>query len=664
MSKSKKKKVKDRKQKRAARPSLPRHLEEGLSEAEEYLDHGEWEESLDVLQSLEKRYPRSEEVLLCLYNVYLKMEDDQELLNVCRRLHGLRPKDPEIILALGESYMNNFFPFLSCRTFQQFLEQWPNHPEAEKVRELLEETKSQRETLLAELGVQGEEGRELAERHEEVQCLTAQRDYAASQRMAEQLIADLPNFLPAWNNLSLACFAAGDLDSAIDAARKVLQIAPDNYHALANLAHYLFLRGRTDEARTTAERLKNVSSPQADIWIKKAEVFSLFGDDETVLEILHGAEAAGQSRSSVHAAYLYHLAAVAAYRLDRESEAMRYWEEAEKLQPGCGEAEDNLKDLEQPVGERHAAWPFSLAQWISEKTLRQLTSYLRGPSRQPLSEEAARQQAQRFFLEHPEMNTILSALLDRGDPVGREFAMRIASLAKTPEMLAALRDFAFGRRGPDQMRLDAASSASQAGLLPSGEKVRIWREGQWTEILLIGFEIHEEPIQKHSPKVLKLAQQVHKLLLEGNAEEAERLLRQALAVEPNALDLLNNLASAYQMQGRKREAEQLFDDIFRRDPDYLFARVSIAIRHIRNKELDKARELLLPLMSRKRLHFSGFTVLAIAQIELALAENNRESARCWLEMWEDVYPDHPALPGYQRRVEGNKGWPWPFRRKS
>jgi tetratricopeptide (TPR) repeat protein len=58
------------------------------------------------------------------------------------------------------------------------------------------------------------------------------------------------------NNLSLAHWAEGRLDQAIDAARRVLDLEPDNIHALSNVIRFTCASGRSDEARPYAERLK------------------------------------------------------------------------------------------------------------------------------------------------------------------------------------------------------------------------------------------------------------------------------------------------------------------------------------------------------------------------------------------------------------------------
>ena len=128
-----------------------------------------------------------------------------------------------------------------------------------------------------------------------------------------------------------------------------------------------------------------------------------------------------------------------------------------------------------------------------------------------------------YVKAHPELRTLIPALLDRGDPAGRQLAFLLADLAKGPEMLAALRDFALSQRGPDSLRHQALQTASQAGLLPSGP-IRMWIKGAWTEILVLGWEITREAMAyyNHPPQVQDWLEQSLDATRQGRLPEAER----------------------------------------------------------------------------------------------------------------------------------------------
>ena len=94
----------------------------------------------------------------------------------------------------------------------------------------------------------------------------------------------------------------------------------------------------------------------------------------------------------------------------------------------------------------------------------------------------------------------------------------------------------------------------------------------------------------------------------------------------------------------------MLQDIHRRFPDYTFGIISMAHMAMQVGDVDKARDLLNGLMQRKRLHYSEYEVLCMAQIELCLAEKNKDAARSWFETWERVDPENPKLEMYRLRV--------------
>jgi hypothetical protein len=83
----------------------------------------------------------------------------------------------------------------------------------------------------------------------------------------------------------------------------------------------------------------------------------------------------------------------------------------------------------------------------------------------------------------------------------------------------------------------------------------------------------------------------------------------------------------------------------------LFARVRIAEQAVDGGEIEKARELLEPLMSRKRFHLSEYTALCHAHIHMLVAEGMLEGARSWLRLWEQASPDDPRLDVWRDRIE-------------
>lgn len=647
MSKKKRRPVRPQ---RPPAPAIPKALVAELLEARRLADTGRQLESLELLRSLDQVYPNRAEVLLALADAYYELHDYGPHSSVMERLVRLRPDDPRLNLALAGARLLNLRPVLALQTFRQFLERWPDDEQADVARQTIEEMEPAVNEMLATTGLTGEDAFELAMLHEESQSLMQQGRTSQARRVAEELLRRRPDFIPALNNLSLIHRMEGDVQRAIEAAERVLSLAPENHHALANLTHYLMVSGRLAESRRAADRLRALRTDAVDLWSKQAEAFSYLGDDEAVMEAFRSSREAAQERPPYEEALLLHLAAVATLRLGDEARAREYWRQALAADGGMDVVRDNLDDLVQPVAERHAPWAFGFPQWVPQQALRDLARQVESVD-EPEGETALATAFRRYLAEHPHIEALVPVLLDRGDPAAREFGLRLALTSRTPTMLEALRDFAVSRRGPDSMRFDAARAASKAGLFPS-DTVRLWLGGEWRETLLIGWELHSDPILRHSRRVEEWLLQAREAVDAGDRERADELFEKALAAEPDAPDLLYDRAMSLGRQGRVSEAEAAMQGLFERHPDFPIARAGLAQILARRGELEHAKELIQPLLQQERLHFTEFGTLCSAQIEIGLAESNREEAQTWVNLLAAADPDNPALPYWRRRIGG------------
>lgn len=658
MAKKKKKKQPSKRPK--ARPVLPRQREARLDKAETLIRRKKWAEADELLATLQRQNPRQQEVLALRLELAARTRDFRTHQAVCRQLIELRPDDAELHMLLGGSYLASQRPALALRTFQDFLRRWPVHPEADEARRMIAEIEPVFRQMIAGSGLEGDDALQLAAWHEEILVHLECGEFAALRRVAEKLLAARPQFAPALNNLAESFAQEADYAQAAQTERRVLAFDANNLHALGNLTRYLYLSGQATEAEELAARLRTLTPSRSDEWVRMLETLSCLGDDAGVEEGARRAWESGQLSGDDLAAYAEHLAAVAAYRQGREADARRHWQTALRHQPGFHLAQDNLDDLRQPVEKRHAAWPFEIKKWLPQNLGEEMAKDLKGREGAERDGAVARR-AIDFLRKRPNVEKLVPILLDRGDPAGRTWALKLAQLAGTPAMHAALRDFALSQRGPDEQRLEASRAAQEAGVFPSG-LVRVWMQGEWREVLLLSFEVTGEPERKHGPEVDELASEAHEALHAGEGERAETLLRRALELEPDKPDLLNNLAAAYVLQDRIEESKQLIRQIHDRFPDYFFGRIGAARLAIEAGQLDEALALLRPLLGQKKFHTSEFTALAQAEIELLLARGEREGARSWLKMWEDTVPDHPQLSVWRSRVNSPSIWQRLFRR--
>jgi Tfp pilus assembly protein PilF len=151
----------------------------------------------------------------------------------------------------------------------------------------------------------------------------------------------------------------------------------------------------------------------------------------------------------------------------------------------------------------------------------------------------------------------------------------------------------------------------------------------------------------HSPAVDRILDRATPLLRSGDGEGAERLFRQALALEPNKVDLLNNLAASLSLQSREAEATLLMEVLHYQHPDYLFARTGLAKAAMRKGDFQQAQALLEPLYERHKFHVSEYDALCATQIDLLLLQNDPISAKTWFKMWEACNPENLRLDSYR-----------------
>jgi Flp pilus assembly protein TadD len=616
-------------------------LLDGLDEADQLLSRRKYTQAVELLQELDRRYPRRKDVLAELAYAQYHGKDLASYQRTCERLLAVDPDDAGNTLALASICRANIHPATALKHFRHFLARWPDDARAAEVRQSAAELESILREFYQDEDCEEEDLEELACLHEEVHMHLERGNLAAVRDAATRLLLRWPRFAPALNNLGEALWLEGRVAQAIATARRVLEIESDNIHALANLSRYLWIDGQDEEALALAAQLKRLQTDHADYEIKLAETLSFLGDDQGVIDAFDRAQMKAKEWKRSAPALLYHLAAAAKLRLGREVEARKLWRQAQKLAPHLDVARENLADLSNPPGERHAPWALPMNRWVPKSHLEQLISMC---GRRRLSDKDMRRKVRAFLEDKPYFVSLVPRLLERGDGAARKFAYLLATMVRTPEMLAALKVFAQSQHGPDPMRLEASQFFSRHSAEPAGAQ-RMWIQGEWRDIIANAFDIHNDvdEAHAHSPEVEQLAIDALEALKANDGERAEGILKQALRLEPDARDLLNNLATAYCIAGKDDEARAIIRQQHERDPDYLFARVNLAHLHLQDGKLDQARALVLPLLSRRRLHLTEFVAMAQVHMAILVKDGELDGALQWLKMWEDVAPDDAQL---------------------
>jgi tetratricopeptide (TPR) repeat protein len=627
------------------RPAGPsRALAEALEAARNLFDEDRLEEALSLLHDLDRRHPNTLAVLELLSDVASRADRWAVALDANERLAVLEPNDATVLFNRGMTHVACGFLVLAQRYFQQMLLRWPEFDMTDRVHDTLERLATEVEKRLAGLDVPPGEALEVEARLEQMQVWLVRGKFSEARRVAQQLLSRWPRFLPALNAVADAWYQEGNLAQAITAVRQAVQVVPENSRGQALLVRFLVLASRADEARQEAEALRTRPVQHPDDRVAAAEALTILGDDAGVLAVWAQAEQEGFQLSDERLALLHHLAAVAAYRQGDEERARGLWARALKADSDHELTEANIEDLDRPAEEQTGPWPLPVDAWLPSNLLGEL---FRRAGRAPVAgrHRETETQLQRFLGQHPPVVQAARLLLEHGDPVGCELAVRMAGSARTPDLLAALRDFALGRHGTDRLRYQAAFSVAPSGLLPGGT-VRLWRGGAWQDVPVPVFEVSRDPLGKPnlSRRGEKLAfEALTALREERDAERAEQLLRQALLENPDEPSLSGNLYNALMIQGREPEAYALMEELHRKHPDYLFGAVHLARKAIEDRQLDEVLPLVEPFLKRPRLHATELTALALVHIELAMARKQREEAWRWYQLMESVDPDDPQL---------------------
>lgn len=148
---------------------------------------------------------------------------------------------------------------------------------------------------------------------------------------------------------------------------------------------------------------------------------------------------------------------------------------------------------------------------------------------------------------------------------------------------------------------------------------------------------------------------LHALMLD-DPRTAVTELRAWIEREPLPM-LFNWLSGAYSALGETEAVRETVRENYRRNPNYLFARVNYAELCLRDGDLPGAQEALgtafdiRPLLgSRKRVHVSEVAGYFYAVALYHIKAGDRDGAEKIYEMLDEVAPGEPATEALRRRL--------------
>jgi hypothetical protein len=216
---------------------------------------------------------------------------------------------------------------------------------------------------------------------------------------------------------------------------------------------------------------------------------------------------------------LYHFAAVAHCRGGDDRRAKKLWKQSINHSDSISFAEDNLKDLRNPVSERSGPFYFSLEYWVSADVFEDLAKLREVFANN--DSDGSSEKVDRVFRQllgrHPHLQGLVPALLDRGDRLSQLIATELTARVPTRETIEALVSFIQSSRGTDSIRYQTALDLKQRGHLPDGE-LEMFVGGKVSRVALLDFKVTDEPNvpPSRSPGVERLAESAYEALQRGD----------------------------------------------------------------------------------------------------------------------------------------------------
>jgi tetratricopeptide (TPR) repeat protein len=647
---------KARKQKKNARsaslivPEPSAKIARKMDEIFEWLDEEDTDYALELLETLVKSSPRVAAVAEAELGIYQSLDNHEQASHAAKRFLKLVPENPEAMFGYGQAALFCARSCIAFIQFRKFLDRWPNHEWAANAHQAIEicETESRRRVRGAyekgDLGLEFEEGGlAFYARHEESLEQMSGGNMSEAIALIEQNLAIEPQFMSSRNNLAICLFYKGDLEKAVQTARETCDLSPENRFAQANLIKFEFLTGNPEKANELANAMIADPPTEQDAYTSMVGALSFLGRDEDIVVLSQMLEKVTPIDDDKKCLVLHHYA-VANFRMGDRNAAIELWNHCLELCLDHPEAQANLGDLEMNIG--HAAWSEPINKWLPRPFLLGIIKKY---------EDAPTKVSGTLARKNPVVATLVPALLDRGDPTAREFALNFACTDATPQMLQALKDFAFSTRGPDSLRHKAMMKLKEESLIDAGPH-RFFSRGKWTSIKLIAAEITHEPFQVE-PWKRELLEEGYWAMAEGKLDIAATAFRRVLDRDPDCRSARFNLASVWQRRGGSDEvqnAEQEIRRLHSEHPDYSFAAMAVAITEAQAGNFDRAKDLLGDILEKPKLHCSEAMMLFSSQVQVALAQNDSTAAEtAWNAMRQIAEDDDPRVSQLRHMIDTN-----------
>lgn len=644
-----------KRKRRHPRPPLPPRgprLEELLEKARSLQEKGKLREALAVLEEAPAHMQRRGELQVSRGILYVLMGDLSTATEALEEAERLAPDTSFAAFFLAGLYRERSWMSHAARTARRALRLREFMPDdmAETTEMLLE----QAETVIREMAARLEISagtmekalyhNELAERWVEAdRFLDAARSFQKAARLA-------PTWIGPRNNEALFRFLSGEAQKAIRISEEVLAADPGNLHALANLIRFCVARGDQEEAEAYAERLRHLPLEEPSDVDKAIEALGILGDDEGLYAIYRRSQPFLDELNSIALVTL----GSAAANLGHPRIARRLWRQAEK----AGTSTPFIERLSEALS-RKAPGPglaeryptVTIPTLISMPRLEEFGQLMAAWEKEGSTERSLRKQIEGFVARNPHIVQVAAKILWEEQP---EVGLHMLGCIGTPAAIAEIERFAFGQAGAIDLRMQAIHILIDLGALDPSQTVDIWHEEtqEWHPIRLVKWEVRSdiEP-PAYSPRVWELIDTGSRALSEGQLDLAQEKLEAAILLDPQAAIAHHNLAVALQRQGDRATALEHLKRALEIDPEYVFARCTLARYHLFEKDLEAAQEVLGPVLEHTTVTPAEMRYYQLTLADLAMAQEDYQSARRHLEAVLEINPGDETAQTSLTRLE-------------
>lgn len=610
-----------------------------LNEIADLIEAGDLGEAEQRLLRLDLKGTYTD-VVDMLVSLYQAMGDNEKMALAAERLMKIVPHEPDPIIYFAQASLFCGRACLAQLAYQDFVKNFPDHEYIGKARTALEILEPETQQRIERAGLAGDDAMRLFATHETSVMYLGNHQFERCAEVCQRLCEAAPNFVSPRNNLALASLHLGKLREAIEIAEQTRARFADNGFVAASLIKLYFLAARNEEANAIGDEL--VAAPptkHTDAYVATLESLALLGRDRDIIEVSkHKSEVELLDPPLI--ALASHYLAYAHSRLDEHAEARKHWQAAVKAMPEFPEANANLNPTDEQ--REHVPWADTLQKWLPMKLL----------------EKHVRE---RNVFNPAMLANIIAALLDRGDPNGRQIGLDLAAFDITPAIEDALRAFAFGKRGPADLRMRALRVLSEAGLIGGGPH-SIFIDGKFTEIELLMTEIHSDADPHPNSRFNEVMVQGKVAMDNRDFDLAEKWFLQAVDLEPDSPKGHYNLAAVWMLHhgpAGNRKGREKIEWIHKQFPEYAFAAIGMAVFEAQDGNSEAAMRMLDPFFKMPRLHISEAKALYVSRIQILMDAKDFDSARKSMEMLKQISDNEdPLIADLQQKLD------WQSRKKT